>query len=161
VYALESPILPADGLASVREHTNAPVILVANGDCSPIFDRALAAGVADVVELPGDNLGFAIHKAWSRMQLEQTSPRRRVITVFCPKGGAGKTTVSVTLAAALAKHHDQRTLLLDLDLQFGDSAFMLGLEPRQTIYDLMVAPGELDTEKLAGYTNCHPSGVHV
>ena len=43
-------------------------------------------------------------------------------------------------------------LLLDLDLQFGDAAIMLGIEPEKTIYDLVVAPGELDSEKLAGYT---------
>ncbi len=46
----------------------------------------------------------------------------------------------------------KRTLLLDLDLQFGDAAIMLGLQPEKTIYDLVVAPGELDSEKLAGYT---------
>ena len=36
---------------------------------------------------------------------------------------------------------------------------MLGLEPEKTIYDLVVAPGELDSEKLAGYTTRHPSGL--
>ena len=34
---------------------------------------------------------------------------------------------------------------------------MLGLEPEKTIYDLVVAPGELDSEKLAGYTTKHAS----
>jgi pilus assembly protein CpaE len=38
---------------------------------------------------------------------------------------------------------------------------MLGLEPDKTIYDLVVAPGELDSEKLAGYTSRHSSGVDV
>jgi Flp pilus assembly CpaE family ATPase len=38
---------------------------------------------------------------------------------------------------------------------------MLGLEPEKTIYDLVVAPGELDSEKLAGYTTRHASGVDV
>jgi pilus assembly protein CpaE len=51
--------------------------------------------------------------------------------------------------------------LLDLDLQFGDAAIMLGIEPEQTIYDLVVAPGELDTEKLHGYVTKHASGLDV
>jgi pilus assembly protein CpaE len=161
LYATEAPLLPTDGIAQLREHTDAPVILVASSDCSSILDAALEAGVADVVELPGDNLGFAIRKACSQPQPQQAERRGRVVTVFCPKGGAGKTTASVNLAAALAKQHGKRTLLLDLDLQFGDAAFMLGLEPRETIYDLMIAPGELDADKLAGYTTRHPSGLDV
>jgi pilus assembly protein CpaE len=38
---------------------------------------------------------------------------------------------------------------------------MLGVEPEKTIYDLVVAPGELDTEKLAGYTTKHACGLEV
>ena len=53
---------------------------------------------------------------------------------------------------ALAKLEGKKTLLVDLDLQFGDAAIMLGVEPEKTIFDLVVAPGELDSEKLAGYT---------
>src|SRR5262249_41674677 len=75
----------------------------------------------------------------------------KMVTVFCPKGGVGKTTIAVNLAAALATAHGKKTLLLDLDLQFGDVAFMVGMHPEKTIYDLMLAPGELDAEKLAGW----------
>ena len=38
---------------------------------------------------------------------------------------------------------------------------MLGLEPEKTIYDLVVAPGELDIEKLAGYVTKHPCGLDI
>jgi pilus assembly protein CpaE len=38
---------------------------------------------------------------------------------------------------------------------------MLGIEPEKTIYDLVVAPGELDTEKLNGYVTRHASGLDV
>ena len=81
--------------------------------------------------------------------------------MFSPKGGTGKTVIATNLAAALAKDDERRTLLLDLDLQFGDAAIMLGIEPEKTIYDLVIAPGELDPDKLAGYTTTHKSGLDV
>ena len=37
----------------------------------------------------------------------------------------------------------------------------MGIEPEKTIYDLVVAPGELDIEKLAGYITKHPCGLDV
>jgi pilus assembly protein CpaE len=53
-------------------------------------------------------------------------------------------------------------LLIDLDLQFGDAAIMLGLDPLQTLYDLVHSPGELDPGKLAGFVMHHrPSGLDV
>ena len=85
----------------------------------------------------------------------------RIITVFSPKGGTGKTVIATNLAAALSKAGDRRTLLLDLDLQFGDAAIMLGIEPEKTIFDFVNAPGELDPDKLAGYTTKHKSGLDI
>ena len=85
----------------------------------------------------------------------------RVITVFSPKGGTGKTVTATNLSVCFAKNAGKKTLLLDLDLQFGDAAIMLGIEPEKTIQDLVTAPGELDPEKLAGYTTRHSSGLDV
>ena len=65
------------------------------------------------------------------------------------------------LAAVFARHQGRRTLLLDLDLQFGDAAIMMGIEPEKTIYDLVMARRELDSDALAGYVTAHQSGVHV
>ena len=54
----------------------------------------------------------------------------RVIAVALPKGGVGKTTTSVNLAASLAVA-EQRTLLIDLDT-FGASALSLGFKESNT-----------------------------
>ena len=81
--------------------------------------------------------------------------------MFSPKGGTGKTVTATNLAASLAKHHGKRALLLDLDLQFGDAAIMLGLEPEKTIHDLVTAPGELDQDKLGGYVTRHACGLDI
>jgi pilus assembly protein CpaE len=140
-------------------------VLVAQGPAGDVLDSALDAEISDVLLLPQltHNVVFAIRKAAHVRQRTQVAAGRtgRVMTIFSPKGGTGKTAVATNLAAALAKREGKRTLLLDLDLQFGDAAIMLGLELEKTIYDLVVAPGELDSEKLAGYVTKHPSGVDV
>jgi pilus assembly protein CpaE len=159
--------LPVHEIASMREHTQAPLILLASGESSQLLNEALDTDVADVLLLPqlADNVVFAIRKAshaGRRLEAEGGHGKRgRVLTVFSPKGGTGKTVTATNLATAFAKYEKKRTLLIDLDLQFGDAAIMLGLEPDKTIYDLVVAPGELDSEKLAGYTTRHSSGVDV
>jgi pilus assembly protein CpaE len=165
LHATRGPEFPNDEYAAIREYTRAPVILLASGDCSGLLEEALEAGVADVVPLPQltENVVFAIRKACHQGRRAQSADGRRgrVLTVFSPKGGVGKTCVSTNLASTFAKHMGKRTLLLDLDLQFGDAAIMLGIQPEKTIYDLVVAPGELDSEKLAGYTSAHPCGLDV
>lgn len=64
------------------------------------------------------------------------SRRGRVIVVLSPKGGSGKTTVSVNVSEAIAERAPERTVLVDLDCQFGDVATALGLEPERTLTDL-------------------------
>ena len=163
LHATRSSELPADDLASIREYTRAPIVLLASGEASALLDAALEADVADVLLLPQlpENVVFSIRKASHSGRNGHVGERGRIVTVFSPKGGTGKTVMSSNLATAFAKHGGKRTLLLDLDLQFGDAAIMLGIEPDKTIYDLVVAPGELDPEKLAGYTTRHSSGVDV
>jgi pilus assembly protein CpaE len=167
LHATNSPSLPANELAAIREQTAAPVIVLASGAQSTLLEEALESDVSDVLLLPQltENVVFAIRKAShaGRKLAAQGGHGRhgKIVTVFAPKGGTGKTSIATNLAVALAKHMGKRTLLLDLDLQFGDAAIMLGLEPEKTIYDLVVAPGELDTEKLAGYTTRHQCGLDI
>jgi pilus assembly protein CpaE len=165
LHATRSATLPANDVAAIREYTRCPVILLASGGSPSLLEDALEADVADVLLLPQltDNVVFSIKKACHVGRRAQVAGGRqgRLVTVFSPKGGTGKTVLSTNLSASLAKHWGKRALLLDLDLQFGDAAIMLGLEPEKTIYDLVTAPGELDSEKLAGYTTRHACGLDI
>jgi pilus assembly protein CpaE len=153
-------------LATLREHTDAPVVLVTPESSETMLEQALSAGVEDVLFLPQplENVIFAIRKAarpGRPRQLERPARHGWLAMVFSPKGGTGKTVLATSLGAALAKFEGKRALLVDLDLQFGDSAIMLGLEPEKTLGDLVSAPGDLDSEKLAGYVSHHASGLDV
>ncbi len=166
LHATRASALPADDVAAIREHTRAALVLLASGEASRLLDEALEADVADVLLLPQlpENVVFALRKAAHGAVRGGDDIRGRqgtIITVFSPKGGTGKSVVATNLAAVMARQEGKKTLLLDLDLQFGDAAIMLGVEPEKTIFDLVVAPGELDSEKLAGYTTHHPTGLEL
>ena len=165
LHATRSERFPATEVAAIREQTRAPIVIVASGAASEILEEALDADVSDVLLLPQlvDNVLFVVKKASHAKRAVPTVSRAqlgRVVTVFSPKGGTGKTVTASNLGAALALH-GTKTLLLDLDLQFGDAAIVMGIEPEKTVYDLVVAPGELDHEKLAGYITKHPCGLDV
>ena len=72
----------------------------------------------------------------------------RVITVFSPKGGVGKTTMAVNLALALSDNGAHRVCLVDLDLAFGDVAITLQLIPEHTIAEAVEVEEHLDLSLL-------------
>jgi pilus assembly protein CpaE len=163
--------VPTAEVEAIRSVTAAPIVLVTSASANTLLSEALQAGIHDVVLLPQltDGIVFTIKKAQSLAAGRAVGAtgkvsahaEGKVVTLFSPKGGAGKTALACNLAVLFARKHERRTLLLDLDLQFGDVAIMMGIEPDKTIYDLVMARRELDSDALAGYVTAHQSGVHV
>jgi pilus assembly protein CpaE len=151
-----------DIAAAVRERSQAPLIVLAAAIAPGLLESALAADIAEVMILPQppEAVVFAAQKLIAERPRAAAAGDARVVTVFSPKGGTGKSAVSCNLAAAFAAE-GKRALLVDLDLQFGDVAIMLGLQPERTLHDLLATPGPLDADKIAGYATRHRSGVHV
>lgn len=171
VHALQRPDhLPANDIEQIREHTSAPIVLMTTRSTPTLVEEALDASISDVILLPQlpDQLVFAVRKAHTLgasgragARMERSSDRCKVITLFSPKGGTGKTTLAANMAATYSRHLDQRTLLIDLDLQFGDLAIALRSDPRNTILDLVMAHGELDADKVRGFVTHHESGIDL
>jgi Flp pilus assembly CpaE family ATPase len=146
----------ANEIASLRALSKAPLILAAYGEPNGIVDAGLQVGAADVLVLPQpvETVLFALRKA-ALATATAESATAKVVTVFSPKGGSGKTALATNLAVA-AQQAGLRTLLVDLDLQFGDSALTLAVPPRATIADLAGSSGDIDVEKLRAFVCTDP-----
>jgi pilus assembly protein CpaE len=146
------------------------VLVRARIDTATLTD-ALRAGVRDVVkerDVPG--IGTAVQRALelARAAREQAGiavaegegeELGRLITVFSAKGGAGKTTVSTNLAAALADGGKRNVCLVDLDLAFGDVAIALQLFPAHTLSDAVPMMDSLDASAVQALLTPHSPGL--
>lgn len=143
-------------LGRLRQGREVAAVIVVEQLSAELLQQAMRAGVSDVVSLPaeGTELIEAVQRAASALDLRAALPeeappasrsgaaerRGQLITVFAPKGGAGKSTISTNLAVILARRNSGTVALVDCDLQFGDVAVMLQLAPHQTVASVTDAP---------------------
>ena len=93
-------------------------------------------------------------------------PRTRVFTIANQKGGVGKTTTTVNLAAALARS-GARVLVIDLDPQ-GNASTALGVEHRSdtiSVYDVIIndlsMSGVVQKSPEFDSLYCLPATIHL
>ena len=84
------------------------------------------AGIHGVLAMPFSGFDLMTRIATARKEFDeiQSFATTRVMSVFAPKGGVGKTTIAFNLAVALGLLQ-QRTVLIDGSLQFGDLRSLL------------------------------------
>jgi pilus assembly protein CpaE len=156
-----------------RDHRAEMSVVLVASPSNDLWRDAVRAGVRDIVDphLVDVELEPALGRAeeWAARLRRDTAPSTpppaprtaRVIVVLSPKGGSGKTMVASNMAAALARAGDGAVALVDLDVQFGDAAYALGLVPEHTIGQLAAAP-TLDATTLKVFMTRHePSGAYV
>lgn len=85
----------------------------------------------------------------------------QVLVFFSAKGGTGCTTLCTNTGVAVHRASRRKTLLLDLDLELGETALQLGEEPRFNMVDLVRNFHRVDSDLLASYIEHHESGVDL
>ena len=108
----------------------------------PIPDGALGELVAKLTRPSGPTLVV-------NNQTGQPSRHGAIIPVYGLAGGVGATSVAVNLAweiARMGQSAGTKTLILDLDLQFGSVSTYLNLPRREAIFDLLSDVAAMDRD---------------
>jgi len=115
-------------------------------------------------EVPPDDVRGGIIEAAGAGAPDVSGDSRRgqIVIVFNPKGGVGKTTIALNMAALLQIRMHQRVLLVDCDTVTGHIASSLGMENVRTVADAWTE--DLTTgadESFAEIAVVHRNGVSV
>ena len=81
----------------------------------------------------------------------------RIITILSGKGGVGKSTLALNTAAAMAKHHKRKVVLVDLNLTTPHLSAMTGIGAKAKVLEDVV----MGSAGLAEALNEHESGMRV
>jgi pilus assembly protein CpaE len=163
VLVLHEGIGPLPALEVLREVALARpalgIVLLVAESRPETYAAAMESGARTLLTLPlsveevGDRVQAAAQ--WSRTvrshlageSLYGGGQRGRLVAVAGAKGGVGTSVLSVGLALQAAAD-GRRTCLVDLDLQNGDIALLLGIEPRRSVIDLAEVADEITVRRL-------------
>jgi pilus assembly protein CpaE len=170
--------IAATELLTARVPSSAVVMMSVQGEAD-YLRRSMLAGAREYLVKPfsSDELAASIRQVHAR-ELEKlgrmTTPpvdrtpavareQGRVVAVFSPKGGVGRTTIAVNIAVAAGSEPGRDVVLVDGSFQFGDVGVLLNLNPKnKSIADLvpeLEAGGEPDS--LDTFVITHSTGLRV
>ena len=128
--------------------------------------QAMQSGVSEYLPKPvseekvQDAIDRIARKFGHRVEERRREPGK-LLAFFSPKGGAGSTCVATNTAISLHRLTRGKVLLVDLDLELGETALLLGVEPRFSFVDLVRNFHRVDAGLLASYIERHDSGVEL
>ena len=155
---------------TLARQSSTPLIAAAYEPPLALVRSLVRAGAHDVVPLPLSIDELETSLAPVRDQLESRRAQAvavshsKVVTVVKSVGGVGATSLTTQFAirfAASERARGRDVCLIDLDVQFGDVAFQLGLQPRLSLVELLEAGARLDGELLRATATNHASGLNV
>jgi pilus assembly protein CpaE len=146
-----------------------PLIAAAYEPPLALVRSLIRSGAHDVLPLP---LSFEdvetslapLAEQANRRSEEAIATTAKLVSFIKSEGGVGTTALITQLGIRFAGReaaHGRGTCLIDLDLQFGDVAFQLGLRPKLSLFDLLEAGTRLDGDLLRATTTDHASGLKV
>jgi len=153
---LENSIHLIKNLLSVAPGT---AVITASRETSPaVILGSLRAGALEFMQLP--TAAEEMRTVLARIaEFSQNVTRRqaRVVAVFSGKGGAGVSFFGTNLAAAM----NSSTLIVDLNLQAGDAASFLGLDPKYSLVDFARNLNRLDDALTSSLITPHSERLSV
>ena len=149
--------------------TKTPLIAAAYDPPLAFVRSLIRAGARDVVPLPLEMSDLEtslapIADSLARREEAEHAQNAKVVSVIKSLGGVGATSLLSQLGIRFAQQearYGREVCLIDLDVQFGDAAFQLGLRPNLTLTELIEAGTRLDGDLLRAATTPHSSGLHV
>lgn len=135
-----------------------PLLICGALDVQEGLRLAMQAGACDYLPEPvqPEELRGAIQRTLREL-LPQRQPGR-LLAIMNAKGGSGASTLVCNLAHCLSLH-EQHTLLLDLDLQFGCVSHFFDCQPQHPLSALLQHIQQLDNAAFRGY--CSPFSSHL
>jgi len=155
-------------LAHYLVELNPAQLFIATGPVvsSEVLLQAMRVGVSDYLPKPvlPEDLRAATARSAQKLRKPDGDKQRqpgKIFSFFSPKGGAGSTTLATNLAILIHRVTKMKTLLVDLDLELGESALILGTRPRFSLIDFVENFRRMDAGLLASYIDHHPSGIDL
>ena len=145
---------------------NTEIFVTAPNTHADVLLHLLRSGVQEFLPQPfyKEDLQSALKRFAERYKNSHPllTKRGKLINLLGSKGGIGTTTIAVNLAVSLQETHPTNSVaLVDLNLQFGDAALFLDLEPTHTFGDIMSDPSRLDETFLSSTLSQHESGLYL
>lgn len=158
------------------------IILTSLDSENDAYRQAMYVGAREFLQKPyrGDDLIAAVRRVFEFEQKRQTISQSNsalhdaqatgsaaqtkngaLITVLSGQGGSGKSLIATNLAIDLKRLTNERVILLDLSLQFGDIGALLNLPSQRTIVDLATNDAVTDMESIEQAIVKGPEGIDV
>jgi pilus assembly protein CpaE len=152
-----------DVVRRIREELPSTGVAVLSYETSPqLILSSMRAGAQEFLTLPLDT--SELDGALGRLQkvLGRTkaagSSGGRIYASYASKGGVGASSLATNLALALKGHTGGGVVLVDFNLQVGDLALMLDMNPKHS-FASAIGDDDIDEVKLRSMLAIHASGL--
>ena len=172
VCALDSSDIDEDFFSFIQsvqfQNSGTAVVIMTDKVSISLVNEAAKRGIRQVFDFSVDAEEFTAalgevneieQRLMGQLKIEKRV-RAKVIAFYGVKGGVGTTSIVANVAAALASR-GKKVILLDFDLQYGDSNLFLDVESKDTIVELARDPEGISIEKVNAAAATHSTGFSI